>query len=96
MGSMASTSSSNTIESWVLAALSITQSGMPPRSTVTWRFEPAFPLSVGFLPVFSSPFCRDARRIQRGPFPIYLVGFSEAVQKDFVQTLPHPGLLPLA
>jgi hypothetical protein len=56
MGSMASMSSSKTIESWTLAAVSITQSGMPFRSETRWRFEPAFPLSVGFLPVFVPPF----------------------------------------
>src|SRR5215212_2019077 len=30
-----------------------------------------------------------------GPLPLYLVGLSEAVEKDSVQPLPHPGLLPL-
>src|SRR5687767_3285526 len=96
MGSMASTSSSKTIESWVLAAVSTTASGMPLRSETRWRFEPAFPLSVGFLPVFVPPFCRDGSRVQRGSFPIYPVGLSEAIQEDLVQALPHPGLLPLA
>src|SRR5215204_4251612 len=56
MGSTASISSSKTIESWTFAALSFTQSGMPLRSETRWRFEPAFPLSVGFAPVFGPPF----------------------------------------
>src|SRR5215216_462965 len=55
-GSTASISSSKTIESWTFAALSFTQSGMPLRSETRWRFEPAFPLSVGFAPVFGPPF----------------------------------------
>jgi hypothetical protein len=33
-----------------------TQSGMPLRSETTWRFVPAFPLSVGFLPTLLPPF----------------------------------------
>ena len=55
-GSMASINSSKTIESWTLAAVSITASGTPLRSETRWRFEPAFPLSVGFAPVFGPPF----------------------------------------
>jgi hypothetical protein len=56
MVSIVSISSSKTIESWTFAALSITQSGMPLRSETRWRLEPAFPLSVGFAPVFGPPF----------------------------------------
>lgn len=56
MGTMASINSSKTIESWTLAAVSITASGTPLRSETRWRFEPDFPLSVGFLPVFAPPF----------------------------------------
>ena len=55
-GSMASINSWKTIESWTLAAVSITASGTPLRSETRWRFEPAFPLSVGFAPVFGPPF----------------------------------------
>jgi hypothetical protein len=32
--------------------------GMPPRSATRWRFEPTFPLSVGFAPVYWPPFGR--------------------------------------
>ena len=46
-----------------LAAMSTTASETPPRSEATWRFEPIFPLSVGFGPVRSPPFLR-ARRVQ--------------------------------
>jgi hypothetical protein len=52
MGLMESNSSSTTIESWTLAAVSIIESGMPLRSTTRWRFVPHSPLSVGFAPVF--------------------------------------------
>src|SRR5215218_7945941 len=51
---MASTSSSKTLESWTLALVRTTASGTPFRSETRWRFEPGLPLSVGFLPVFSS------------------------------------------
>jgi hypothetical protein len=54
--SMESKSCAKTVESWTLAALSITASGMPFLSETRWRLEPAFPLSVGFLPVFGPPF----------------------------------------
>jgi len=56
IGEMASTASTSTFESWTLAALRTTASGMPPRSETTWRFEPAFALSVGFGPVLWPPF----------------------------------------
>src|SRR5215212_232449 len=52
IGEMASTTSSKTFESWTLAAVCLTASGTPCRSTTTWRFEPCLPLSVGFAPVF--------------------------------------------
>src|SRR5215212_6475050 len=56
IGSIESISSSKTVESWTFAAVSITQSGMPSRSTTIWRFVPAFPLSVGFGPLVAPPF----------------------------------------
>jgi len=76
MGSTALMSSSKTIESWMFAALSITQSGMPIRSQTTWRFEPFFPLSVGFAPVFSPPGGGHTCRVQRSPLPVDLLSFS--------------------
>jgi hypothetical protein len=94
MGSTASMSSSKTIESWMFAALSITASGMPLRSETRWRLVPYFPLSVGFLPVFGPPFWRGWRPNRGGTLPLYLVGLSEAVEKDAVQPLPHPSLMP--
>jgi hypothetical protein len=56
MGSTASMSSSKTIESCTLAAVTITASGTPLRSETRWRFVPFFPLSVGFAAVFGPPF----------------------------------------
>src|SRR5436190_11417050 len=50
IGSMLSTISSKTRESWVLAPVSFTERGMPHRSTTRWRFVPGLPLSVGFGP----------------------------------------------
>ena len=94
-GSMASINSSNTIESWTLAAVSIIASGTPLRFETRWRFEPTFPLSVGFFPVFAPPFCRDGCRVQRSALPLYLVGFAKTVQKHSVQPLPYTCLLPL-
>jgi hypothetical protein len=55
IGEMASTASSSTFESWIFAALRTTASGIPRWSATTWRFEPAFPLSVGFGPVLCLP-----------------------------------------
>ena len=81
MGPMESKSSSKTIESWTLAAVSITESGMPLRSTTRWRFVPDFPLSVGFAPVFGPPFGRDDCRVQRGTLPHYLVITSETIKQ---------------
>jgi hypothetical protein len=56
MGSTASISSSKTIESCTLAAVSTTASGIPFRSETRWRFVPFFALSVGFAAVFGPPF----------------------------------------
>src|SRR5215216_1287992 len=95
MGSIESKSSSKTIESLTFAALVITESGMPLRSRTTWRFVPAFPLSVGFGPVFGPLFSRDGCRVQRGALPLYLVGFSETVKQNLQKALPYTRLLPL-
>src|SRR5215207_7597499 len=95
MGSIESKSSSKTIESLTFAALVITESGMPLRSRTTWRFVPAFPLSVGFGPVFGPLFSRDGCRVQRGALPVYLVGFSETVKQNLQKALPYARLLPL-
>jgi hypothetical protein len=78
------------------AAVSITESTTPSRSETRWRFEPDFPLSVGFALVLLPPFGRNACRVKQGTFPIYSVGLSESVQKDFVQTLPYSAFVPLA
>jgi hypothetical protein len=51
IGGMPSTTVARTVESWTLAAVSTTASGIPCRSTTTWRFEPGLPRSVGFGPV---------------------------------------------
>jgi hypothetical protein len=56
IGSMSSSNSSKTFESWTLAAVSATASGTPFRSETRWRFEPGLPRSVGFLLTFSPPF----------------------------------------
>jgi hypothetical protein len=50
----ASTSSSNSCESWVLAADSPTANGIPVASISRWYLEPDLPRSTGFAPV-SSP-----------------------------------------
>jgi hypothetical protein len=53
---MASTISSSIVVSAVLAPVHFNARGIPLRQTTRWRFVPGFPLSVGFLPVASSPF----------------------------------------
>jgi hypothetical protein len=95
MGSTASRSSSKTIESWTFAAVSTTASGTPLRSETRWRFVPFFALSVGFAAVFGPPFGRDGSRIEWGTLPVDVLGLPEAVEKNSVQPLPHPSLLPL-
>ena len=92
---MASTACSEALESWTLAAEWITESGMPLRSTITWRFEPDLPLSVGFAPLFWPPGSGHARRVQRCPLPVDLVRLAQTVQELTVQPLPHARFLPL-
>src|SRR5215210_7692570 len=79
----------------MLAVEWITQSGMPSRSTTTWRFEPAFPYPSDSCRLCCPPFCRDGSRVQTSALPLYLVGLAKTVQKHLVQTLPYPCLLPL-
>jgi hypothetical protein len=55
IGAIVSMTSSSALESWTLAAVWITASGTPRRSTTRWRFEPRLPRSVGFGPVFLPP-----------------------------------------
>jgi hypothetical protein len=55
MDGTASTTTSSSIESWVLAADSLTARGMPRRSTSRWYLDPGLPRSVGFGPVSSPP-----------------------------------------
>src|SRR5215203_1640039 len=95
MGSTASISSSKTIESWTFAALSFTQSGMPLRSETRWRFEPAFPLSVGFAPVFGPPFWQGWKPSLNKRAPTLSGRLRKAIQEHPVKTLPEPCLLPL-
>ena len=93
IGSIASTASSKTFESWTLAAEWVTASGTPRLSTTTWRFEPDLPLSVGFGPVLCPPGSRYACRVQRSPLPVDLVRFSQTVQEPPMQPLPHARLV---
>ena len=69
IGAMASTISSSALESWTLAAVWITASGTPFRSTTTWRFDPDLPLSVGFGPVFWPPRGRPRLPSPKMPAP---------------------------
>jgi hypothetical protein len=66
---MASTASSRTFESWTFAALRTTASGTPRWSATIWRFEPAFPLSVGFGLVLCPPFLPTHSPSQEKPYP---------------------------
>jgi hypothetical protein len=50
-------------------AVWIIESGMPPRSTTTWRFEPDLPLSVGFGPVLWPPRGRPHSLSPKTPSP---------------------------
>jgi len=75
----------------------ITQSGMPDPSTTTWRFVPAFPLSLSdSLRLFVPPFSGDTRRVEADALPIYLLCLSKTIQEDWMQLLPYSGLVPLA
>src|SRR3712207_371822 len=68
---------------------------MPLRSTTRWRFEPCLPLSVGFLPVFwPPPGGGYARRVQRRPLPVDLLGLAQPIRQDSMQLFPHACLVP--
>lgn len=95
-GARASIGAAKTHELWTLAAVIALARGMPPRSTTPGRVGPDVPRSVGFGSV-AGPFCRwDASRVQRRPRPVNGISFSQPVEQDAVQTVPHARPLPLA
>src|SRR5215211_297050 len=68
--------------------------------TRVWSHDPR--LSWGGLTSWSSSywpfhaifFGRDARRVQRGALPLYLVGLSQSVEQCPMQEIPNARLLP--
>ena len=59
---------------------------------ITWRFEPAFPLSVGFAPVFAPPLLAGMEaESSEALLPVDLVGlFQDDLSKTKVQLSPTP------
>ncbi len=96
MGGMASTSESNWVASWALAAERRIASGIPLRSTTTWYLVPGLPRSVGLGPVCSPPFGAHADAIEARSAPVDGRLVAEPVQQRLVQLLPDPSLLPVA
>src|SRR3954468_2590362 len=93
---MASITASKTTESCRLAPLRSVASGIPARSTTTWRFVPGLPRSVGFAPTRSPPFGRDAGAVQTGPAPVDLAGLAQPIQQFPMEPVPDAGLVPIA
>jgi len=93
VGGTASTRSSATRESCVLAWMSLTVKDTPCPLVNTWRFEPALGLSVGFRPVLAPKNCAHGGRIQHGSRKIALTCLAHSVQKHPVDLLPHPCAL---
>jgi hypothetical protein len=67
VGGTASISSSKMRLSWMFAAVSRRANGMPSRSVMAWRLDPARPRSVGLGLVFPPPPRRARRRCPRKP-----------------------------
>ena len=66
-------------------------SGMPVRSTTTWRFVPGLPRSVGFGPARCPPFGRHAGAVQRGAAPVDAVGFPQAIEQAWCRRSHTPA-----
>src|SRR4029077_13252256 len=92
MGSMASTVASIILESWTLAALTRTASGLPCASTTSWRFVPCLPGSVGFLPVSWPLRGRYRGGVQGGPVPVDTIGLGQLFEQHLVQATPDAAL----
>jgi hypothetical protein len=92
----ASTSCSNSWESWVLAADSPTANGIPVASTSRWYLEPGLPRSTGLAPVSSPTPGPHADAVDRGPEPVDLAVAGQPVRQPMVQLLPDAGGLPVA
>ena len=77
-----------------------TANGTPCRSTTRRPFDPGFPRSVGFGPVFWAPFFgadrRNGLRVHRGPAPVDKVSRADLVEKRLVQFVPDASFIPVA
>ncbi len=81
-------------QSWTLAAVWITASVTPFRSTTTWRLEPCLPLSVGFL-VCWPPRGRLRWMSPKKPSPSRSRWpVRDGPKASCAQPLPHPRLVP--
>jgi hypothetical protein len=92
---MSSSSASNTAASGVLAAVTSSDSGMPPPSFARWSLEPGLARSTGFAPVWSPPCRPQAEGIHTHPRPVQPAGHAELVQQQLLQPLEHPSPSPL-
>jgi hypothetical protein len=88
MGSMAATVASIILESWTLAALNVTASGMPWASTTRWRFVLCLPRSVGLLLVSWLPRGRYRGGVHGGPVPVDAIGLGQLFEQHLVQAAP--------
>ena len=87
--------------SWVtslrLPPVSSTASGTPPASVIRWCLEPSRPRSTGLRPVFGPPlsartWLESTTARERSSFP----AGSQFGEQNLVQTLPEPGVVPVA
>src|ERR1044071_5325638 len=77
-------------------------SGVPWRSTSTWRLLPGLPRSVGFGPISSAaawsrapPFSGHRGTVNARSRPVNPVGLTQPIQQGGVQPMPDTGRLPV-
>src|SRR3712207_3174164 len=75
-------------------------SGSPPKGRLSGRPQhdassPVCPYPSGSGRSFGPPGSGYARRVQRCPLPVDLVGLTQPIQQDSVQALPYARLVPL-
>jgi hypothetical protein len=89
---MSSSSASKTAASGVLAAVTSSDSGMPPPSLATCSLDPGLARSTGFAPVRPPPHRPQTEGVHADPGPVQQARRAELVQQDLLEPLEHPGV----
>ena len=78
-----------------LPPVTVTTSGTPRPSQITWCLEPVLPRSTGLGPVASPPFRGHVGGVHDHPRPVDQRRAVQMRQQLVVDLVEHPGVLPV-